>query len=376
MKEDIAWWFERYDGPDHGETGARYGEGIRWAGGQVSKLKILVLVREGHVPPLTLEGISDKEMDPWKAEFDVCETLRRLGHDVLPVGVYDDLSPIRKSLRDFQPDITFMMLEEFHGVVTYDFAVISYLELMQQPYTGCNPRGLLLSKDKALSKKVLTYHRIPTPRFAVFPIGRTVHRPRKLSFPLFVKSVIEDASFGISQASIVSNDQALAERVRFVHEKTGDDAIAEQYIEGRELYVGVIGNNRLQTFPPWEMDFGKMPDDMARIATSRVKWDSKYQERHGITTRAATGLDDVAKERISKLCKRVYRALSMSGYGRMDLRMTDAGEIFVIEANANPNIEYGEDFAESAETAGITYEALLQRILNLGLRYKAAWMTV
>ncbi len=341
----------------------------------MSRLKILVLVREGHVPPLTLEGVSDKDLDPWKAEFDVCETLRRLGHEILPLGVYDDLAPIRNALSDFEPDITFMMLEEFHGVVTYDFAVISYLELMQQPYTGCNPRGLLLSKDKALSKKVLTYHRIPTPRFAVFPIGRTVHRPKKLSFPLFVKSVVEDASFGISQASIVHHDEALAERVRFVHDKTGDDAIAEQYIDGRELYVGIIGNNRLKTFPAWEMDFGRLPEDIARIATSSVKWNRKYQEKHDIATRAASGLDEATQTRISKLCKRVYRALNMSGYGRMDLRMTEAGEIFVIEANANPNIEYGEDFAESAEMVGVSYEALLQRIVNLGLRYKADWMT-
>ncbi len=342
----------------------------------MSKLRVLALVREGHVPPETLDGVSDSELDPWKAEFDVCETLRRLGHEVLPIGVYDDLAPIRKTLRDFEPDITFMMLEEFHGVVTYDFAVISYLELMQQPYTGCNPRGLLLSKDKALSKKVLTFHRIQTPRFTVFPKGRAIHRPKKLSFPLFVKSVVEDASFGIAQASIVNSDEALTERVKFVHEKTGDDAIAEQYIEGRELYVGVLGNTRLKTFPAWEMNFGNMPDDMARIATSRVKWNSNYQDKYAITTHAAMGLDNATQERISKLCKRVYRALSMSGYGRMDLRMTDSGEIFVIEANANPNIEYGEDFAESAESVGISYEALLQRILNLGLNYKAAWMTV
>ena len=186
----------------------------------MSKLRVLVLVREGHVPPDTLEGVTEKELSIWKAEFDVCETLRRLGHVILPLGVYDDLGPIRKALREFEPDITFMMLEEFHGVVTYDFAVISYLELMQQPYTGCNPRGLLLSKDKALSKKVLTYHRILTPRFAVFPLGRTIHRPKKLSFPLFVKSVVEDASFGIAQASIVHSDEALQERVRFIHEKT------------------------------------------------------------------------------------------------------------------------------------------------------------
>lgn len=340
----------------------------------MSKLRVLALVRDGHVPPKTLAGFSEEEITPWKAEFDVCETLRLLGHEVLPLGVYDDLAPIRQSLRDFQPDITFMMLEEFHGVVTYDFAVISYLELMQQPYTGCNPRGLLLSKDKALSKKVLTYHRIPTPRFAVFPEGRQVHRPKKLSFPLFVKSVVEDASFGISQASIVHTDAQLVERVEFIHKSTDGPAIAEQYIEGRELYMGVLGNTRLTTFPAWEMDFGSMPDDVARIATAAVKWDKKYQKKHDITTRAADGIDDATAERLSKICKRVYRALSMSGYGRMDLRMTPGGEIYVIEANANPNIEYGEDFAESAEVAGVDFESLLQRILNLGMSYKAAWM--
>lgn len=338
------------------------------------KLRVLVLVRQGHVPPETLEGYTEDQWSPWKAEFDICETLRGLGHEVLPLGIYDDLGPIRKELLEWQPDITYMLLEEFHGVVTYDFAVISYLELMQQAYSGCNPRGLLLSKDKALSKKILTYHRIPTPRFAVFKHGRAVRRPKRLSFPLFVKSVVEDASFGIAQASIVHTDDALKERVAFIHEKTGDDAIVEQYIEGRELYCGVIGNDRLLCFPAWEMDFGTLPDDAARIATSRVKWDRKYQERHNITTHAAADIDQAMQQKIAKICKRVYRALEMTGYGRMDLRLTPTGEIYVIEANANPNIEYGEDFAESAEAAGISYEALIQRILNLGLAYKADWM--
>jgi D-alanine-D-alanine ligase len=334
-----------------------------------------VLVRSGHVPPLTLEGVSDKELDAWKAEFDVCDTLRGLGHEVLPLGVYDDLAPIRDAITEFQPHITFMLLEEFHGVVTYDFAIISYLELMQQPYTGCNPRGLLLSKDKALSKKILTYHRIQTPRFNVFPLGRTVHRPKKLEFPLFVKSVTEDASYGISQASIVHNDEQLAERVAFVHDHAKDDAMVEQYIDGREIYVGVLGNQRLQVFPAWEMDFGNLPAETARIATSQVKWNRKYQEKHDITTRQATDLDPDLDAKIKRICKRVYRALNMSGYARMDLRINQKGEVYVLEANANPNIEYGEDFAESAEIAGIDYETLLQRILNLGLRYKAAWMT-
>lgn len=341
----------------------------------MKKLRVLVLVRSGHEPPATLEGAAEKEINAWKAEFDVCDTLRFLGHEVMPLGVYDDLAPIRQALAEFQPHITFMLLEEFHGVVTYDFAVISYLELMQQPYTGCNPRGLILSKDKALSKKILTYHRIPTPRFAVFPVGRKVLRPKRLEFPLFVKSVVEDASFCISQASVVHNDQQLVDRVAFVHEHTKDDAIVEQYIEGREIYVGVLGNTRLQTFPPWEMSFGNMPPETAHIATRQVKWNRKYQTKHGITTREATDLSPAITEKLSKISKRVYRALNLSGYARMDMRLTESGDVYVLEANANPNIEFGEDYSESAEVAGLEYSALLQRILNLGLSYKADWMT-
>lgn len=339
----------------------------------MKKLRIVVLIREDNVPPDSMDGFTDKEIDEWKAEFDVITTLKELGHDVKPLGVYNDLSPIRNIITEWQPDIAFMLLEEFHGVVTYDHAIISYLELMQQAYTGCNPRGLLLSKDKAISKKILTYHRIPTPKFAVFPRDRKVKRPKRLEFPLFVKSVIEDASLGIAQASIVHDDSALTERVQFVHEHTESDAIAEQYIDGRELYVGVLGNDRLKVFPAWEMRFEKMPDSVAHIATRRVKWNKKYQEKHGIATGMAQDLPEGAEERLGRLCKRIYRALHMSGYARMDLRMTPEGRFYVIEANANPNIEYGEDFAESASKTGITYESLLERILGLGLRYHAPW---
>ena len=332
-----------------------------------------MLVRDGHVPPESIEGLSDEDMAAWKAEFDVCETLRNLGHEVRPIGVYNDLAPLREAIVDWQPDITFMLLEEFHGSASYDHAIVSYLELMQQPYTGCNPRGLVLSKDKGLSKKLLSYHRIGTPGFVIIPPGRRVRRPAKLPFPLFVKSAEEDASYGISQASIVHDDAGLEARVRFVHEMTGGDAIVERYIEGREIYVGVIGNTRLKTFPVWEMDFGSMPEDVAKIATNRVKFNFKYQKKYDITTRAAGGIDDATNAKIAKLCKRVYRALSLSGYARMDLRMNDAGELFVIEANANPNIEYGEDFAESAESIGVSYEQLLSKILSLGMRYRPAW---
>jgi len=339
----------------------------------MKKLRVLALVREGLVPPESMEGYSDKEIAQWKSEFDVVGTLREMGHDVHPVGVFDDLGPIRQSIRDWSPHVAFVLLEEFHGVAAYEYAVVSYLELTRQTYTGCNPIGLILSKDKATAKRILAHHRIPTPQFDVFVRGRTKTRAGRLPFPLFVKSTMEDASLGIAQASIVRDQDALVERVRFVHETVQSDAIVEEFIEGRELYVGVIGNRRLQTFPPWEMLFSKMPDDMPRVATASVKWDPKYQKKYGIKTRRAKDLSPEVEKQIAKLCKRAYRALNMSGYARMDLRLRDDGRVFLIEANANPNLAYGEDFAESAESIGIAYEALLQKIINLGLGYHAPW---
>lgn len=339
----------------------------------MKKLRVLALVREGLVPPESMDSHAGEKMPDWKMEFDVISALKDLGHEVRTLGVFDDLSPIRESILHWKPHIAFMMLEEFFGVTVYDQAVVSYLELMRQRYTGCNPRGLILSGDKALSKKVLSYHRISTPRFLVYPHGRKVTPHKRMQYPVLVKSATEDASFGISQASIVTSDQALVDRVAFVHDKVGTDAMAEEYIEGRELYVGIIGHGRLQTFPIWEMLFTGMPEGVAHIATARVKWNPKYQKKHGITTCAAVDLSDGQRDRIASLCKRVYRRLHMSGYGRIDLRLREDGQVFVLEANANPNLEYGEDFAESAEAAGISYEALLQRIINLGLRYEAPW---
>ncbi len=339
----------------------------------MKKLRILVLMHEDLVPPESLEGYSDKEILDWKTEFDVVSTLGEMGHDTLPLGVRDDLSMIRKALDDYKPHVTFNLLEEFHGVGAYDQHVVGYLELNRQCYTGCNPRGLMLARDKALSKKILAYHRVPTPKFIVFPMRKQIRRPQRLAFPLLVKSLVQDASLGISQASIVRNDDKLVERVRFIHEQVQSDAIAEEYIEGRELYVSVLGNRRLQTFPVWEMLFTKAPDDMPNIATERVKWDAEYQKKIGIETRAAEDLPPGTAERIAKLCKRIYRMLSMSGYGRMDLRLTADGRVYVLEANPNPNLSYGEDFAESAAKIGISFEVLLQRIINLGMRYQAEW---
>ncbi|MDE3153850.1 MAG: D-alanine--D-alanine ligase [Acidobacteriota bacterium] len=333
------------------------------------KLRVLALLHDYLVPPDDVTGHDLLAVD-WKTEYDVVSTLRDIGHEVKVLGIRDDLSVIRQAMQDFKPHIAFNLLENLHEVAVFDQNVVSYLELLRLPYTGCNSRGLMLSRDKALTKMLLTYHRIPVAESVVFRVGRAVHRPKRLAFPLIVKSLTQDASIGISQASVVDDEPSLKERVKFIHRSIGTDAIVERYIEGRELYVGILGNLRLRVFPVWELKFTKMPEDVHRIATERVKWSAKYQKKHGITTGPARDLPDGLADQIQRLCRRVYRTLELSGYARIDLRLDAEGRVYVLEANANPQLAYGEDFAESAETAGMSYEALLQEILNTGLRWR------
>jgi D-alanine-D-alanine ligase len=337
------------------------------------RLRTLVVVHASLVPPESLEGHSDKEIEEWRTEYDVTTTLRKLGHDVRCIGVLDSLTELRSAVADWEPDIVFNLLEEFDGIVTYDQHVVAFLELLRQPYTGCNPRGLLLSRDKSLCKQLLAYHRIATPRFTVYRRGARLQVPKKQRFPLFVKSTVEDASLGIAQASVVEDLARLKERIGFVHEQVKSDALVEEYIEGRELYVGVMGNERLTRLPVWEMVFGSMPESLAAIATRKVKWDKRYQARYGITTHAAVDLPPPVLTALDRLSRRIYRALGMSGYARMDFRLTPHGDVYVLEANANPNLEAAEDFAAAAGAAGTPYGQLLERLIDLGLKYRAQW---
>jgi D-alanine-D-alanine ligase len=342
----------------------------------VKKLRTLVLVHATLVPPDSLVGATEKEIDEWRTEYDVITHLKAAGHDVLPLGLSDSLSELRRGIIDWKPDIVFNLLEEFDGIGTYDQHVVAFLELMRQPYTGCNPRGMLLSRDKVLSKQLLSYHRIPTPQFMVFPRGKRPRISNKLRFPMFVKSSTEDASLGIAHASVVADEKQLEERIAFIHGQTHSDALVEEYIEGRELYVGVIGNHRLQVLPVWEMTFGSLPESLPAIATRKVKWDRRYQEKYGITTAAAADLPEGTVARLEQLSKRIFRALHLTGYARMDFRLRGDGTLYVLEANANPNISMAEDFAQSALTAGMRYRDVLNRILQLGTAYPAAWRGV
>lgn len=337
------------------------------------KRRVLLLVHEGLEPPASIEGLTSQEVSPFKAEYDVRVTLETLGHEVRVLALGDELAPLREAIAEFRPHIAFNMLVHFRGLANMDAHVVSYLELQRLAYTGVNPRGLVLANDKALSKKIMTFHRIRVPGFAVFGKGGRSKRPKRLEFPLIVKGATEHASLGIAQASIVKNDEELAQRVEYIQRTVCPQAIAEEYIEGRELTVSVMGNQRLETGPVWELSFDNLPAGTEPIATHKVKWDHAYQQKIGLRSGAASGLDDATQERLQKLAKRIFRVLGLSGYARVDLRLREDGKVFVLEANPNPDLSFGEDFAESMETKGYAYPQLVEKLIRLGEGRAASW---
>jgi D-alanine-D-alanine ligase len=339
----------------------------------MKKLRIMMLVHWDLVPPEDLSGEDDPRMEKYRTEVDIKNALENLGHEITIVPVESDIAPIRKTVEEWEPHIAFNLLEDFAGNSALDYYVVSYLDMLGVPYTGCNPRGLILARDKALSKKILSYHRIKVPKFSVFRRGKKI-RPTQLEnlpYPMIIKSLIEQGSVGIAQASYVTNPEELSNRVDQLHNMLQGDVIAEQYIEGRELYVTVVGNQRLEVFPIRELLFGNMEEDQPRMATYKVKWDPKYRERWGIDYDFAQDLPEGMEQNITKLCKRVYRILELSGYARMDLRLTPTGQVYLLEANPNAAIADNEDVAFSAEQAGYSYEQFVQKLINLGLRAKS-----
>ena len=332
------------------------------------KLRVIVLCQEKLIPPDSLEGYTEKQILDWKTEYDVIQALKGMGHEVYTVALSNELGAIHVAIDDYRPHVAFNLIEEFDGYALYDQHVVSYLELKGQKYTGCNPRGLMLARDKALSKKILAYHRIPVPQFAVFPYNRRVRRPARLKFPLLVKSATAEGSLGISQASVVRSDEKLAERVEFIHRTIYSDAIAEQYIEGREIYVGLAGNRRVQTFAPWEHRLENLPDGAHNIATYRVKWDPEYQRNVGFSDGPADLPPELAR-RLEHLSKRIYRILMLSGYARLDYRLTPDGRFYLLEANPNANVARDDYFSDSAKKSGLDYERLLQKLMTLGMSY-------
>jgi D-alanine-D-alanine ligase len=331
------------------------------------KLKVLVLF--DGTSPTTVDQDFTKEMktSEWKTEANVMTALGALGHTAEHLAIYDDVDLLRQKLETFAPDVLFNLVEQFKNNPGFDQNIVSFFEMQDLPFTGCGSTGLTLCKHKGISKKILHYHHIHVPNFVVVPRGQRMARPKHLKFPILVKPVKEEASYGISQASFVESDDQFRERVAFIHEKYASDAIAEEYIEGRELYVSIMGNVRLTVFPIRELVFREVPPNEPKIATYKAKWDEEYRKRWGLQNRFANGFDPALVSHIEETCKRIYRLLTIDGYARIDLRLTAANEVYFIEANPNPHLAEDEDFAMSAGKAGLGYSQLIERIVRQGM---------
>ena len=328
-------------------------------------MKILILFDLAHPadPNQAFSPESLLEQDK-PTEACVLECLGRLGHDVETLAVFDNVTAIVDRLKAYAPDVVFNLSESFHHDRSHEPNIPALLELMKVRYTGSGPDALLLCKDKALAKKVLAYHRVRLPNFVVSPLARPLRRLRRFVYPAFVKPVGEESSDGISKASFVREEGEAIERVRFIHQKFNCDVLIEEYIEGRELYLSVLGNSRLTVFPPSEIFFDQMPEDVPKFATFHAKWNERYRSKWGITNGPAKALPDGVQEHLTRLARKVYRLLKIRGFGRIDVRIGPNGEVFVIEANPNPSLSQEEDFAQAAADAGIGYDALIQEILN------------
>jgi D-alanine-D-alanine ligase len=331
------------------------------------RYKVLVLFDTAGTPPADQDFSKELKTDDWAAEAHVIEALKKLSHEIRTLGVWDEPSMIIDEIKANPPDVVFNLTEHFNEVSAYDRNVAGLLEMMGVPHTGSSPTGLTLCKNKGMAKELLAYHKIRVPNFVIFSPGAAIKKPKNLKYPLFIKPLKEEGSVGIALDSFVESDEAFEERVRFIHERLNQEALAEEYIEGRELYVSILGNQRLRVFPFREVVFTEIPEGQPKFSTFKAKWDDTYRKRWGIRNIFAEPMANGTEQRVAKIGKAVYRALRLRGYGRIDLRLTPGDEIVVLEANPNPNLDRDDEFAQSAMKAGLSYESLIQHIVTLAL---------
>lgn len=341
----------------------------------MKKTRVTVLFDVDGEPPAQQDYKKQLESGD-EAEFDVARALIARGHQVRMLGFRDNLDQLSAGLRAEPCDVVFNLAERFRGESALDYTVAAVLEMLGIAYTGASSEGLMLARDKALTKKVLAYQGVRIPHFMVCHRDAEVQRPSDLRFPLIVKPLDEDASVGISQASVVRDDNALRERVVFIHDRFSTDAIVEEFIAGRELYIGVIGNNPPVALPPIEMVFGNEPNVESRIATFKAKWSVKYRESRGIQNMIAQDLSKEVRARLAEVALRTYEAAGLRDYGRIDVRLAHDDEIYVVEANPNPYLADGEDLAWAAEEGGHEYPEFIEQIAEWALARARSGKTV
>lgn len=332
------------------------------------KIRILVLfeVHDSPAPDDEYDRRMKEEPD-WRTEGHVVTALRELGHEVHLGAVWKNPREVVDLVERIQPDLVWNFVQTFHGSRYFESNVAGVLELCRVPYTGCGHRALMICQDKALAKKILKHHRVPIAPFIVSHRERPLKRLGKSIFPVIVKPLAEEGSVGISRDSVAETEEQALARIGFLHERRKQDVIVEHYVEGREIYLGVIGNERLTVLPPRELKFTKVPEGEPKFASYKAKWDEGYRDRWGILNTFADELPEALARSLAVMSKRVYRILQMRGYGRVDLRLTEDGKLYVVEANPNPEIARGEDVAEAARKIGMGYTELIDRIVTLGL---------
>ena len=337
------------------------------------RLRVLLLTHAELYARDSVVGKTESEQLPWRTEYHVMRGLRALGHEVEQLGLDTSLAPLHDALDRFDPHIVFNLLIELRDSGGFEPHVVAALEARGARYTGCNSEALVLTRDKAITKKLLAWHGMPIPEFATYRRGRRHRAPNGLAFPLIVKPIDEGGSYGIRRNSLVKSALALERRVAWVHRHCGHDAIAERYIDGREITVGLIGNRRPHCLPLWEIHFDGLADGAPRIATERIKWSVKQRRACAVHSGPARRLPRGVATATERLALRAWRVLRLSGFARIDFRIDAAGTPWLIDVNANPDVDFREDFARSAAHDGIAPTALLQRILDLGLRYRPHW---
>jgi D-alanine-D-alanine ligase len=296
----------------------------------------------------------------------VAKALRSLGHRVSILGSHGNVKRLTAGLSRRKPDLVFNLMEMFGENIFGDIPVAGLLDLCGLKYTGSGPGELYLSQDKGLTKKLLAFEDILYPRFLVFSRGEAFETGGNLRMPLFVKPLRSDSSLGIGGKSLVHDAVALMERVAYIRKELNDSALAEEYIEGREFFVGVLGNAQAKALPPVEVDFTGFPEGVPKVLDSKAKWDVRSKEYKG-TKSVLANLPDELRARLQKVAVDAYRALRVRDYGRVDIRLTETGEIYVLEVNASCYLERPSEFAMAAAAAGMDYPQLIERIVQLAL---------
>jgi D-alanine-D-alanine ligase len=341
----------------------------------VGKLRIVVIYDRWEDPDDDSGASADKaplmrSLDKKEVEDEVAETLGKLGHDA-SLHVLDGSSKSLHALARTECDLVFNLAESFAGNDTADYCIAAYLELISKRFTGSGSHGLLYSQDKAVAKKILEFHGIHTPVFARSFRGR-LDFSHDLEFPVIVKPAREDGSIGIEFNAVVTSIRELMERIDWLHANFDSPVLIEEYVEGREMYVGVIGNDNPIALPVIELDLSKLPEGTPRIAGAEVKWGKGTRAYRDTKSAVAEDLPEETVAQLQTTAVAVYQALELRDYARIDMRLRPDGRVAVIEANANPWLAAKAEFSMAARKSGRNYTQLVEEIVDLALaRYGA-----